>query len=84
LKEKVYILDSRIEKLEKYLESFVKSFHFLKNHFIECQYSLTIIMEDWDKRKVHLVQLGEKVIQLDNFQVERFTQIMAHFHQELA
>jgi hypothetical protein len=34
-------------------------------------------MEDWDKNRVQLVQLGEKVIQLDNWQEERFTQMMA-------
>jgi hypothetical protein len=41
-------------------------------------------MEDWDKRKVHLFQVGEKVIQLDDWQKERVTQMMAQLqHQEL-
>jgi len=57
---------------------------FLKEHFVECSGSLTIIMEDWDKRKVHLFQVGEKVIQLDDWQKERLTQMVAQLqHQEL-
>lgn len=41
-------------------------------------------MADWNNGKLQLVQTGEKVIQWDNWQGERFTQMMAQLHQELA
>ena len=53
--------------MEKELQSFDKLFPLLNNHFVERQESLTIVMEEWDKNRVQLVQLGEKVIQLDDW-----------------
>jgi len=41
-------------------------------------------MADWDKHIDQHVQLGEKVIQVNNCKEEKFTQMMAHPHQELA
>jgi hypothetical protein len=43
-----------------------------------------MVMAYWDKRKLKLVHLGEKVAQLDNCKEDRFTQIMTHLQQELA
>jgi hypothetical protein len=40
-------------------------------------------MVDWDKSRVQLVQLGEKVIQMDIWQEDKLTQMMAQLHQEL-
>jgi hypothetical protein len=47
---------------EKKLKSLKILFPFLKNKFIEFQDSLSVVMADWDKRKVQLVHLGEKVV----------------------
>jgi hypothetical protein len=41
-------------------------------------------MADWDKHRVQLVHLGEKVIQLDRWQEDRLTQMMTQLQQELA
>jgi hypothetical protein len=42
-----------------------------------------LVMADWDKHRVQLVHLGEKVIQLDSWQEDRLTQMMAQLQQEL-
>jgi hypothetical protein len=81
LKEKVQMFDWRIAELEKDLDTSTKLFPLLKECFVECQHPLAIVRADWDKSKVQLVQLGEKVIQLDNWQNERFTQMMAQLYQ---
>jgi hypothetical protein len=52
--------------MENNLETSAKMFPLLKKQFYECQDSLTMVMEDWDKSRVQLVHLGEKVIQMDN------------------
>ena len=40
-------------------------------------------MINWDKHRVQLVQLGEKIIWLDNWQEYRLTKMMAQLQQEL-
>jgi predicted nuclease with TOPRIM domain len=66
LKEKVQMFNKRMEEMEKHLETSTKLFPLLKKKFEECQDSLTTVMADWDKHRVQLVHLGEKVIQLDS------------------
>jgi len=48
----------------------------LEKKFVERQNSITVVMENWDKNRVHLVHLGENVIQLDNWQENRCTKMM--------
>jgi hypothetical protein len=48
--------------MEKHLEASRKLLSFLKKKFEECQDTLTVVMIDWDKHRVYLVDLGEKVI----------------------
>jgi hypothetical protein len=43
----------------------------LKDKFDEL--SFTTIMTDWDKSRVQLVHLGEKVIHMDNWKDGKFT-----------
>jgi len=40
-------------------------------------------MVNWDKHRVQCLQLGGKVIQMDSWPVEWFTQMMAQLHEEL-
>jgi hypothetical protein len=54
-----------------------------KKKFEECQDSLTAVRTDWDKHRAQLVYLGEKVIQMDNWQEDRFMQMMMQLQQEL-
>jgi hypothetical protein len=60
------MFDQNISKIEKNLETSSKCLSLLKNHFIECQDSFTIVMVDWDKSRVQFMQLGEKEIQLNS------------------
>jgi hypothetical protein len=39
--------------------------------------------EELDKSKLQLLQLGEKFIKLDNWQEERFTEVISHLYQDL-
>jgi hypothetical protein len=48
--------------MEKNLESSTRLLPLLKKQFVECQDSLTVVMANWDKSRVQLVHLGEKVI----------------------
>jgi predicted nuclease with TOPRIM domain len=73
LKEKVQMFDQRMEEMEKNLETSAKLLPLLKKKFDECQDSLTTVMVDWDKHRVQLVHLGEKVIQMDSWQEDRLT-----------
>jgi hypothetical protein len=58
-------LKERLVELEKDLETFEKLFPLLKEHFFEYHDTLAIIIANWNKSKVQLLQLGEKFIQLD-------------------
>jgi hypothetical protein len=69
--------------MEKHLETSTKLLPLLKKKFEECQDSLTVVMTDWDKHRAQLVHLGEKVIQMDNWQEDRFMQMMMQLQQEL-
>lgn len=58
----------KMVEMEKNLETSVKLFPLLKDRFIHCKDSFVAVMADWDKSRVQLVQLREKVIQLDAWQ----------------
>ena len=66
LKDKVCMFNRRIVEMEKDLETYTKLFPFPNNQFVKWKDSLTIVMEIWDKNRVQLVQLGEKIIQLED------------------
>jgi hypothetical protein len=68
--------------MEKNLETSTKLLPLLKKQIVEHQDSLTTVMENWDKHRVHLAQLGEKVIQLDNWKEDRLTQMMVQLQKE--
>ena len=76
LRKKVQMYDQRMEEMEKKLETFAKLLSFLKKWFDEFQDSLTTIMAYWDKIILQVVQLGEKVVQVDSGQEDRLTQMM--------
>jgi hypothetical protein len=75
--------DQRMENMEKNLETSIRMFPLPNNQFNECQESLIMVMENWDKHRAKLVQLGEKLIQLDIQQEDRLTQMTTHLQQEL-
>jgi hypothetical protein len=52
--------------MENNLERSTRLLEMLHKKFFECQDSLTIVMEYWDKKIVHIVHLGEKVIPMDS------------------
>jgi len=66
-----------MEKLQKDLETFTKLLPMLKDHLVECQDSLTLAMPNGNKSRVQLMHLGEKAIQLNNGQEDRFPQTTA-------
>jgi hypothetical protein len=72
-----------MEKMEKHMETSTKLFLFLKKKFKESQDSLIAIRTNWDKHKALLVYVGEKVIQMDKCQEDRFTQMMMQLQLEL-
>ena len=39
--------------------------------------------EKLDRRKLHLLQLGEKFIALDNWQEDRFIEVTTHLYHDL-
>jgi hypothetical protein len=58
------------------MDIYTKFLPFLKKKFKEGQDSLIAVKIDWDKHKTQLVYLGEKVIQMDNWQEGRFMQMI--------
>jgi hypothetical protein len=69
--------------MEKHMDTSTKLFPLFKKKFEEFQDSLTTVRTDWDKHRAQLVYLGEKVIQMDNWQEDRFTQMMTQLQQDL-
>ena len=60
------MFNKRMTEMEKHLGTSVKMLPLVKKNFEEHEYTLTTTTIDWDKHRVHLVQLSEKVIQLDS------------------
>jgi predicted nucleic acid-binding Zn-ribbon protein len=50
----------------------------LEKEISKCQDSFTSMREELDKSRFQLLQLGEKFIELDNWQEERFIEVTAH------
>jgi hypothetical protein len=71
------MFNHRVVEIEKHMETSTKFLPLLKKKFEEFQDSLTTIRTDWDKHRAQLVYLGEKFIQMDKWQEDRFTQMMA-------
>jgi hypothetical protein len=67
LKENVKMFDQRMIEMEKNLETSKTLLSLLKDHFVEYEDPLTIVMVDFDKHIVQLMKLGEKVIQMDSW-----------------
>jgi hypothetical protein len=55
----------------------------LEKELSKRQDSFTTMREKLDRSSLQLLQLGEKFIELDNWQEERFTKITAHLYQDL-
>jgi uncharacterized protein YPO0396 len=55
----------------------------LEKELSKCQDSFTTMREELDKSILQLLQLGEKFIELDNWQEERFTEVTAHLYHDL-
>jgi chromosome segregation ATPase len=83
LKVQVKMFNQRMAEMEKHMETSTKLFPFLKKKFKEGQDSLIAVRTDWDKHRAQLVYLGEKVIQMDNWKEDRFTQMMTQLQQDL-
>jgi regulator of replication initiation timing len=66
LKVQVKMFNQRMVEMEKHMETSTKLLPLLEKKFEEGQDSLITIKTDWDKHIVHLVYLGEKVIQIDD------------------
>ena len=73
----------RMAYIEKHMETSTKLFPLLKRKFKEGQASLIAFRTDWDKHKALLIYVGEKVIQIDKCQEDRFTQMMMQLQLEL-
>jgi hypothetical protein len=72
-----------MEKMEKQMHTSAKLLPLIKKKFKEGQDSLIAVKKYWDKHRTQLVYLGEKVIQMDNWQDDRFTQTMMQLQQDL-
>jgi hypothetical protein len=56
----------RVIELEKDLDTSTQMFPLIKEHFVEWKGFFTTVMVYWDKRKAYLLQLGAKVIKLND------------------
>jgi len=70
------MFNQRMGEMEKHPETSTKLLPLLKK-FEEFHDSLMIVITDGEKHKAQIVYLGEKFIQMDKWQEDRFTQMMA-------
>jgi hypothetical protein len=76
------MFDQIMTDTEKNLETSTQLFSLLKNQFEEHKDSLIKVMEDWDKFRAQLVQLGE-VIELYCWEEDRLIEMMTQLQQDL-
>jgi hypothetical protein len=80
----------KLEDLRDFNKNIQEEIHYwrqrendLEKEHAKRQDSFTAMREKLDKRRLQLLQLGEKFIELDNFQEDRFTKVTAHLYHDL-
>jgi hypothetical protein len=55
----------------------------MEKELAKCQDSFIVMRVESYKSRLHLLQLGEKFIELDNWQDERFNEVIALLYHDL-